>query len=321
MPIKHIVENCEIASKAVAEKVPCKWGNILSISIKTSQSVALPFYNKSPEEVSRIRKVAGSNGDAVVEKKKRKRQPQSKNPDIPGKETKSCDESSNSKEKVKKKISPLLKALKKQRLAEGLETEGGNEKKLNKAKNDGDDGQKHGKEKPLSKDAKVNNKSQSKTKRSKGSVSAVEDSILDARADNNTTKASSSPKIELSPIKAKEILHGCEKKGVRASKHALDKTEPAEESHAKKDRETIAASATTRPVVEKAVNSDDTDTTNEDFMSSKKFKGAKIGYVFKEGSQGVGYYVDMLPQVDKAALDAVLRKGGVSGKRGKKRRH
>lgn len=48
--------------------------------------------------------------------------------------------------------------------------------------------------------------------------------------------------------------------------------------------------------------------TKEEFVSSKKFKGAKKGYVFRMGKQGLGYYVDTPPKVNKAALKAVERK-------------
>mmetsp|Transcript_13144 Transcript_13144/g.18913 ORF Transcript_13144/g.18913 Transcript_13144/m.18913 type:complete len:161 (-) Transcript_13144:101-583(-) len=47
--------------------------------------------------------------------------------------------------------------------------------------------------------------------------------------------------------------------------------------------------------------------TKKDFLSSKKYTGAKKGYVFRNGSDGVGYYVDVKPVVDKMAMQALSR--------------
>jgi ribosome biogenesis protein UTP30 len=46
---------------------------------------------------------------------------------------------------------------------------------------------------------------------------------------------------------------------------------------------------------------------NEQFHACKKYRGAKDGYVFKMGREGLGYYVDQKPIVDKMALAAIHR--------------
>jgi ribosome biogenesis protein UTP30 len=48
----------------------------------------------------------------------------------------------------------------------------------------------------------------------------------------------------------------------------------------------------------------------KDFIESNKFKGSKKGYVFRAGIQGVGYYIDVKPVVDRAAMEALKRMGG-----------
>lgn len=60
-----------------------------------------------------------------------------------------------------------------------------------------------------------------------------------------------------------------------------------------------------------------TEEDGKDFIASKKFKGAKKGYVFRKGKDGIGYYIDIKPVVDKMALDAFARinKSGGNGKR------
>jgi len=69
---------------------------------------------------------------------------------------------------------------------------------------------------------------------------------------------------------------------------------------------------------------DDSD-GGKDFLPSKKFRGAKKGYHFRKGKEGVGYYKDTVPVPDRAALEAMTRayrstpsRGGGGG--GKSRR-
>lgn len=49
---------------------------------------------------------------------------------------------------------------------------------------------------------------------------------------------------------------------------------------------------------------------NQTFIPAVKYSGSKNGYVFKKDKQGVGYYIDNKPIVDKAVLDAFVRMGG-----------
>lgn len=46
---------------------------------------------------------------------------------------------------------------------------------------------------------------------------------------------------------------------------------------------------------------------NAEIILCKKFKGSKEGYVFRKGSEGLGYYVDKKPDVDFLMLQALLR--------------
>ena len=51
-------------------------------------------------------------------------------------------------------------------------------------------------------------------------------------------------------------------------------------------------------------------------MAAKKFKGSKKGYVFKMGKQGLGYYVDVKPVVDRMAMEALKRSAKSQSRRG-----
>eukprot|EP00980_Cylindrotheca_fusiformis_P001485 scaffold345_cov134-Cylindrotheca_fusiformis.AAC.96 len=61
-----------------------------------------------------------------------------------------------------------------------------------------------------------------------------------------------------------------------------------------------------------------------DFIAAKKYKGSKKGYVFRTGIHGVGYYIDVRPVVDRAAMEALKRsfkgsaKGSKKGRRGRR---
>jgi hypothetical protein len=53
----------------------------------------------------------------------------------------------------------------------------------------------------------------------------------------------------------------------------------------------------------------------KEFVAMKKFKSSKKGYVFRMGAQGLGYYIDIKPVVDKMKMEALMR-SSQQGKRG-----
>lgn len=134
MPLEHLVKNvmaiCAKEGGAVGH-IPRRWSNISAINIKTSQSVALPVYNKTREELSEIAKMAKVEVEVEVDDKslaekkgagtkdkKRSRQL----------EMESIDDAEVVAEKKKQKKelaakSPLVKALKKQKKKKEAEAE------------------------------------------------------------------------------------------------------------------------------------------------------------------------------------------------------
>lgn len=100
-----------------------------------------------------------------------------------------------------------------------------------------------------------------------------------------------------------------EKKKRRMSE---DETVPAEKSSKKESDDVVAK----KP--KKATKAEE----QQSFISSKKFKGSKKGYVFRMGKEGLGYYVDVKPKVDHMAMDALMRaaKGRGGQKKGRKGR-
>ncbi len=104
MDSKKLTENVLAIAKQAATKIPRSWANIQMIGVKTADSVSLPVYNKTPEALREISKLAGIETKTTSSTKE--------------------EESDKQPEKAKKKDlkSPLLQALKKQKKAEG-ETE------------------------------------------------------------------------------------------------------------------------------------------------------------------------------------------------------
>jgi len=97
MPTQNLAANIEAIVKQAASHIPRKWGNIASISMKTSNSMALPIYNKTREDLEEIAELAQVNNE-----KKRELETQSQE-----------EIQKEKKQKVEKASkSPLLKALK-----------------------------------------------------------------------------------------------------------------------------------------------------------------------------------------------------------------
>mmetsp|Transcript_7450 Transcript_7450/g.16844 ORF Transcript_7450/g.16844 Transcript_7450/m.16844 type:complete len:475 (-) Transcript_7450:2053-3477(-) len=215
MEPKKLAANIMAIAKSAAKRIPRSWANIQMIGVKTADSISLPVYNKTPEALREIAKLAGIKADSGISS-------EAKN------EKEGTEESDKKETKEKKKDlkSPLLQALKKQKKVEEDKKPAKKAKKETKPEND-------------------------KTPEKKG-------------------KRSTSPK-------------------------------PSSSTKKKQKKEE-------KPVI----------VENKDFIAAKKFKGSKKGYAFMMGKQGVGYYVDKKPVVDKMKMDAILRMAAGRSKGGKK---
>lgn len=232
MTQKQVLENIQAVIQNAVPKIPGKWSNIRCIAIKTPSSMSLPFYNKTPEELAAIAKLAGVEKPNVIEQ-----------------------EDAKPKKEAKRKLaakSPLVQALKKQKK---LESE--NEK---------------------------------------------------------TTPAESTKKSEKKQKKTE--------KKKRVVEVEVEETVVVEKKHKKKKRSLSAEVEVKETVTVESPKKK----AKGDFIASKKFKGSKKGYVFRSGKQGVGYYVDVKPVVDRAAMEAFKRSaaqqsrggGRKKGKRGRR---
>jgi ribosome biogenesis protein UTP30 len=213
-----LLENIQSIAQVVPEKVPKKWSNIRSVSIKTSNSVALPIYNKTPQELEEIMRLAKEESKQAFE---------------------NAEEEKIEKPSKKKKAStPLAKALKKQ----------------------------------SSEQVEAVIPSTSRKKKKRDAESAIEEKESSADTTTGTKKKKSESSAE---------------KATKSSKKT--KTDDKEANTKKTSK---------------------TDSLEENFIPSKKFVGAKKGFVFTKGKKGLGYYKDIKPVVDKAFLASLGKRGG-----------
>jgi len=322
MSPSKLLENIMSVCSEVPTKVPRKWSNVRSVSIKTTNSVALPIYNKTPEELAHIARLA-----RVGEKD---RAGEEEGEDMDGDD--GVDEKrGRAKAAVGAADTPLARALKKQRavkaVADGRE-EGSSEKKRK-----GPTGETIAAE--IASDAAQ--KSSKKEKKGRSTADG-EEAVGATTAEAGTKKTpKSSKKVktgtnddaeeEKAEVAAKEAPKSSKKK---KRKVAIDGDVGEGGSDAAAPKEEVAAKAAQGQKSAKKVKRGEGATTegspssssmtkkeakNEDFVDAKKFNGSKRGYVFRKGPSGIGYYRDVLPVVDKSGLAGLLAKTTGGGNR------
>ncbi|KAL7493103.1 hypothetical protein ACHAWT_002186 [Skeletonema menzelii] len=240
MDVTKLLENIQSITQIVPGKVPRKWANIRSVSIKTSASVALPIYNKTPQELEEIMRLAKEEPEQAAE-----------------------EEKSEKASKKAKASTPLAKALKKQ-------SSGGDDTTASSSKR-------------KKKDVESVDEKTPKTKKRK---EAAEDATTTSKK-----KKKSSSDIEK----------------IFDENDAAKKT-PKSSKKVKKDEEVGGENTAEKKTTKEAK-------IQPDFVASKKFVGAKKGFVFTKGKKGLGYYKDNKPAVDKAYLEKLAERGGRGGRK------
>ena len=226
MSESKLLENIQSIAQVVPEKVPKKWSNIRSVSIKTSNSVALPIYNKTPQELEEIMRLSKEESKQAFENAE--------------------EEKIEKPSKKKKAATPLAKALKKQsseQVEDVIPSTSGKKKK-------------------------------------RDAESAVEEKT---------------PKAKKMKESSADTTTGTKKK---KSESSVEKA-PKSSKKSKTDDKEANTKKTSK-----------TDSLEENFIPSKKFVGAKKGFVFTKGKKGLGYYKDIKPVVDKAFLASLGKRGG-----------
>jgi ribosome biogenesis protein UTP30 len=277
MPPKFVLENIQAVVENAVPKIPRKWSNIRSISIKTPTSMSLPFYNKTLDELKQISKMAGLeeetkpqlNEEVVKAEKETKRKLAAKSPLVQALKKMDNDVPDESK-KTKKKTA------KKAESESGTSTEATNEsaKKKRKVTAEADD-----------MEPKVSKNDAKKAYGKKmGKDVPPQESEETKRKVGNTAESESG--------KSKKLTAASVKKQKRTMSTEVNDEEPRD-----------SMKETNKSKVQ------------DDFIASKKYKGSKEGFVFRSSEQGLGYYVDVKPVVDRMAMEA-FRRLGASQSRG-----
>ncbi|KAL3797740.1 hypothetical protein HJC23_000285 [Cyclotella cryptica] len=302
MPSHHLEANIIAICTQAPLKVPRKWSNIKSISIKTTSSVALPVYNKTLEELEEIRALAVTDADVVIAGK-----------DVDDKAEK-MDKEKKRKELAEK--SPLARALKKQKsvkeeITEKETTRSSTEKKVK------------------TKDSEHVKIKASKKRKEKHNIDDVNADELDATTDKEltlkTTKETKLKKKDSDGAKNKLSEKNTDKRlvdgenapktpeGKKATSNDKDGVK-SKSSKKRKDKQTENdnKSSSDDKIESSTKKAKESNAHGSPFIASKKYQGSKKGYVFRKDKMGIGYYLDELPVVDKDWL-ASLKKGSGKG--------
>jgi len=262
MPTQYLKENVESIVKNAVSHIPRRWANISAICIKTSNSIALPIYNKTREDLLEIAYLHQIAKKEAANEKKREISAQSE------------EEEDTDRDKKKRKVnadkeakSPLLKAIKAIHSLKSRDEKNKEESDKSEDKNTG----------------KAEEKKKRKKKKTRASANETQLNQM-AEDDKNDKYASSGTEKSTSSAKKQKII----KVGAETSSSPENKKEKNESSLKKSDS-----------------------TGRHEFIASRKFKGAKSGYVFKKGEKGVGYYIDVKPI---PSFDMVVRSNRSGGK-------
>jgi ribosome biogenesis protein UTP30 len=295
MPARKLVENIlaiagsyEKDQLGAIYRIPRQWANVRSIGIKTTESTALPIYNKTPTELMQIAELAGLDS---VWKEARK---QVKKPKTSGEEEK--------KRKLEKVKSPLVRALKKQK----AEKEKMSKRELESKEPSGESPPKKAKKESAKKakkqestpDAKKAEAKSSSNKKKKTEEAASPATPAVKKAETRSTRSSSKK------IKAEETASPATP---ASKKKAEAKTSSTKKKKTEENVTPVAKKAEAKTSSSKKTKEDSAKKSKESFVASKKFKGSKKGYMFQQGSKGIGYYLDSKPVVDRMAMEAFAR--------------
>jgi hypothetical protein len=309
MSAEKLAENIAEIAKNAVPKIPHKWSNVQNISIKTPESVALPIYNKTPEVLRELGKLAG-----FVEEI-----------DTPETEAEPKDENETVNDKKRDLKSPLLRALKKQKQEENKKAQKKKAKEEEKKQKKDEDKPVEKKETPKQKKRRASSEGSTKedseqaspAKKKKGETPESTKKAVKKEKEANTPTKQDTEQASSAKKKKEAKTPESTKKAVKKEAKTPESTKKAVKKEAKTPEST--KKATKKPEAETKKKDADDDGKNKEFIATKKFNGSKKGYVFKMGKQGVGYYVDAKPVVDRMAMEAIQRLGKNNRKGGQKK--
>lgn len=303
MSADQLVDNIMVILEKGIERVPRRWANIRALAIKTPTSMSLPFYNKTPAELAEIARLAGI--DQVWQDKS--------DDDIVSNDEGTKDEGDSPKKRKEIK-SPLVQALKKQKKMENEAKEGKSKSAAEStmAKKQVEDGEK----------SKKSSKKQKQTNDEINEDIEVPETKAKKEVTEKNAKKEQKRALKEAAAVAEDEHDNDEMKEAPESK-------PPKSKRSKVDKETIDTQQEEKSSSKKkkrTTNNEDEEESPKknkvegDFIPSKKYTGSKKGYVFYMGPKGLGYYVDIKPVPDKAALAALARMANQGKARGERRK-
>eukprot|EP00592_Proboscia_alata_P010434 CAMPEP_0194363092 /NCGR_PEP_ID=MMETSP0174-20130528/11014_1 /TAXON_ID=216777 /ORGANISM="Proboscia alata, Strain PI-D3" /LENGTH=587 /DNA_ID=CAMNT_0039136431 /DNA_START=113 /DNA_END=1876 /DNA_ORIENTATION=+ len=356
MSAEQLAANVNAIAHNAPSKIPGAWSNIRSISIKSSHGgcISLPFYNIAPEVLEELRSSSeveevAAAAKKVDEKKQKKEHDDeekakrkekspllralkkqktiekdvdaSKIAKSEAKANRKEAKETNSKEVIKMKADKKTKTPTKKRKSNDDE-----EKSSNETEDVADvvpKKEKTPEEEPTETEEKPNRKARRKNKRKQ----SVDEEEKTAVVEPKSSKKNKNGEGETEPVKTSEKDVELKPKSARKKKKQ-DPVESGTEEPAKTPKKDAVAAPKSakkknkkQPVETETKEPAKKEKTKEDFVASKKFKGAKKGYVFRKDSKGVGYYVDVQPVVDISKLPKSGGGGGGRKSVGGKRRN
>jgi ribosome biogenesis protein UTP30 len=313
--------------KAVAKVIPRSWANVKSIEIKTTESTALPIYQKSPIDMLQLAQEVGVPPVWVkgTEKRSMKSGRASSNVSlVEGKEVLAVDSGAEGKSR------PIEKKRERDNIDTALQR--ALKKKMRNSKNGGDISE------PTGFDASNHDSNLGKSSRQKsddGEKSGIppvkkRDAKNPNHKDHGAPKQNAGAQVKSKKDKASVRTSNTDKPTSKLSPRSLVDTSEDSGSNSKKRKmlaEVMGDGKIT--AIKQEVNRPPDGT--DDYCAASKYCGKKVGYVFKMAQQGLGYYRDRKPIVDEMALAAIRRlsagtfhdagKKKVQGKYGRVHKH
>ena len=269
--VTQLVENIISIMVHVPTKVPRQWANIKNINMKLPSSIALPIYNQTPSELIEIAQMAGIpsiwvNDDKVKTATKVKPTKKGNSVNETSGTTATADVDDDNNKVNKKRKSPLLKAIAKQKQEEANITTN------NEIKDE----------------SKTINTNNTKSKQKRKSQEMVTTITSQKETDTSTTK--------VLPVTKKSV-----EEKVAASPAKKVKTSAPDSSSVSKSA-TKATAKGDKDTKQPSKDTDDKKNSQKPFIAAKKFQGPKVGYIFHLGASGLGYYMDQPPKVTHRSI-------------------
>lgn len=241
MSVNSLVQNVVAISETAASKIPRKWANVRSISVKLPTTASLPIYNKTPAELLEIATITGlSSAWKTADEEAAEKQ----------KELLAATAKDDRKRKMAADKSPLLRALKKQKKDQESSEEKDRSPIGKKSEKDTKPEASSRNKRKQSVDGDVNNKSTKGAEEQESSAKNVKTGEKKLMKDDNNVETTQKNDDNAPAVKKQKkgdkstsetpkqgVKHSTEKKQTKDDKHSTGKKQAKDDQHsAEKER-------------------------------------------------------------------------------------